>query len=396
MHRNGLDRWLTALGVVLVVLVGGGGASAFAQDADAVERARALFWEGNHDYAEERYEAAIQHFEAAYVLSSNARLLEYIGRCYANLGQVRDAIAAYERFSETSVEARTEAMPVIAGLRGDLTRLVLGQAMDRVGNGLAASRGEQPPPRDRMRRALGTQMRDVPVLIRSTPMGADVFIDGNEFGAFGQTPLETRLFTGQHIIEVRADYYAPSTQIVSVSVPRVGEAVPTYTFELERLDVPVSVTVEPLTANVTFIGSNGVSRRLGLGGFEGTLPAGPGAFIVQQGGRDRTIDVVLVPVEEGVAAFELFLEDPAQSTRQAIRVGTLAVESALLFGDIYIDGAWVGSAPGRFERDVTPGAHRVEVRRDGYVPFDREVNVTADRETLIVVDTLERARRGRR
>jgi hypothetical protein len=367
---------------------------AAAQDADAVERARALFWEGNHDYAEERYDAAIVHFEAAYALSSNARLLDYIGRCYANLGQLRDAIEAYERFAATSVEAQTEALPILVGLRADLTRLVMGQAMDRVGNGLAASRGEQPPPRDRMRRALGTQMRDVPVLIRSTPPGADVFIDGTEFGAFGQTPLETRLFTGQHVIEVRSTFYAPSTQVVSVAVPRRGEAVPTYSFELERLQVPVSVSVEPLTANVTYIGEDGVSMRLGLGGFEGELPAGPGSFIVQQGGRDRTIEVVLVPLEDEVARFELFLEDPAVNTRQEIRVGTLAVESELLFGDIYIDGARVGSAPGRVERDVTPGPHRIEVRRDGYVPFIREVNVSADRETVVVVNTLERAGGG--
>lgn len=393
LDRLGLAVWLFAV-VAVAAAVAVPAGPAMAQSDGGVDPARELFWEGNHDYAEGRYEQAIAHFRDAWELSGNERLLDYIGRCYANLGDLPAAIEAYEEFAAASDEARTEAQPILENLRRDLVGLVVGQGMNRVEDAVASARGEQPPPRDRMRRELGTRMRDVPVLVRSTPRGADVFIDGAEFGSFGVTPLETRLFTGQHVIEVRREFYEPQSRVVSVAVPRSGESVPTFTFELERQEVEVAVSVEPVTANVTYVGEDGVTRRLGLGGFDGTLPAGPGRFIVQQGGRDRRIDVVLVPGEDGVAELELFLEDPSLGERQDVRVGTLVVETELLFGEVLVDGAAIGEAPGRFERDLTPGSHRLEVRREGYIPHVQLVNIEADRDTVVVVNQLQQASRG--
>lgn len=370
-----------------------------AQDSDPrIEEARALFWEGNHDYVNERYEEAIEHFVDAYALSNNERLLDYIGRCYANLGDLRQAIDYYEQFAATSTEAEIEARPTLDALRDERLRLVVGHTVSTVEDAVSEALGEQPPPRDQRRRELGTRMRDVPIVVESVPIGAEVFIDDLELGSFGTTPLETRLFTGQHLIEVRAENYAAEQRIVSVAIPRAGQPIPTFRFELERLEVPVEVSVEPITANVVYTGADGSQRRLARGGFEGTLPAGPATFLLQQGGRDRRVEVTIAAPEDGGAQqIELTLDDPSETRRPLIQIGTLTITSTLTDCDVIIDGASVGRCPGSFSRDLTPGPHAVEVRRDGYVSFEQEVDVSADAETVIVVNVLERAgRRGRR
>ncbi|MFT4702780.1 MAG: hypothetical protein ACI81R_000467 [Bradymonadia bacterium] len=369
--------------------------TSFAQGGDGVDAARDAFWEGNHDYANERFEEAIEHFEHAYALSDNARLLDYIGRCYANLGDLTAAIDWYERFGETSVDARTEAIPIIENLETERLRLVVQHTMTRVEDAATRALGEQPAPRDQRRRSLGTNMRDVVVMITSAPRGAHVSIDGMPFGDDALTPFDTPLFVGQRLIEVSREFYAPQARVVSVTPPGSGESIPSFVFELERLEVEVSATVSPVTASMTFVGEDGVMRQLGLGGFSGTLPAGPGTFILQQGGRDRRIEVVLRPADEGTPVeLELHLEDPALSTQQMVRIGTLTVRSEELFGDVYIDGGYVGGSPGSFSEQVTPGEHTVELRREGYATGVQSVEITADAETVIVTRPLTQLRRG--
>ena len=389
---------LRSLVVVALALAVVAPSVAEAQSEAALEEARAIFWEGNRDYAAERYEEAIEHFMDSYALSNNARLLEYVGQCYANLGDLRRAIEYFEQFAATSNEAEIEARPTLDGLRNERLRMVVGHTMSELEDAVSEARGEQPRPRDQRRRELGTRMRDVPVRIESTPMGAEVYIDDLEMGAFGTTPLDVRLFTGNHLIEVRAENHVTEQRIVSVALPRVGEALPTYRFEMERLEVPVEVSVEPITANVIYTGANGEQRRLARGGFEGTLPAGDATFLIQQGGQDRRVEVAIAQPEEGGSqVIELTLDDPSETPRIRIEIGTLTVTSTLTDCDVVVNGASIGRCPGSFSQDLTPGLHRVEVRRDGYVSFEQQVEVSADTETMIVVNVLERAgRRGRR
>jgi tetratricopeptide (TPR) repeat protein len=161
---------------------------------EALARAREAFGDGNGAYLEGRYRDAVRHFERANNIVPNPRLLEYMARCYTNLGDYAQAITSYEAFADTSDEAAAEVAEILVGLRHDAMVNAIYKASDSVDDALAAANGETPPPRDLRRQELGTQMRDVAVQIRTTPRGADVFIDAIELGAVGQTPLETPLF----------------------------------------------------------------------------------------------------------------------------------------------------------------------------------------------------------
>lgn len=377
-----------ALGLTLVVAAAG-----HAQDVDA---ARESFWLGNDAYLAEDYPAAARHFREAYEQAPNARVQEYLGRTYVAMGQYALALAAFEQAAADDPEVADEIADTIAGLRADMVVRAIAGGVAAVDTAVGRARGEQPRPRSVLSMELGTTMTDVPVQILSSPRGAEVFIDGTEFGAFGTTPLEVPLFTGPHLIEVRKPHYEPASRVVNVTVPRRGESIPSVSFELVRSTVEATVTVVPSLARVTFVADGGERIDLGTGGYEGPLPAGPGAFIVQHAGRDRRVDAVVEPGNDG-AVFEIALSLEASSGARplAIRIGTLRVVTQVHGGEVAVDGRSIGTGVGDFTADLTPGPHTLRVTLDGHEPFEQTVEIEADRTATVYVNALERARRRR-
>lgn len=368
-----------------------------ARGQDAVDEAREAFWVGNDAYVEGDYPTALEQFQLAYELAPNAALLEYIGRTYVGMGRYPEAIASFERFAEEDPEAGSEIAELVEALREDMLDAAFAAARDGVGRALAVARGEQPTSQADSRAQLGTRMTNVPVQVVSTPRAAEVFIDGTEYGAFGVTPLETRLFTGPHLIEVRKPYYEPASQVVNVSVPRRGESIAVVRFTLERQQVATEVSVRPLTARISHVSEDGERTDLGTGAWTGTLPAGPGTFIIQNAGRDRRVERVLEPSDDGaVVEVALSLDEDASGPSIAISVGTLVVVSQVDEGRVLVDGRSIGEGIGEFEAMLTPGPHRLEVTKDGHEPFEQTVEIQADGTATVYVNALERAGRRRR
>lgn len=387
--------WLVCLGGVVVLCASAAHGQTDEPSDDAIAEAREAFREGNHDYVEGRYVEAIRHFEDANAIAPNPRLIEYIGRCHANLGNYPAAIDAYETFAATSADAAAEVEDTLEGLRADARSRAAFEATSAVAESVARARGEQPPPRDIRRQELGALMQDVTVIIRSEPIGADVYLDAIELGVVGTTPLETPLFVGRHLIEIRHPWYEPETRIVHVAPPRRGESVPVFAFALDRRQLPVEVTVDPMSARVSWVGDDGAPRPLGTGAWAGTLPAGQGAFVVQHASGSRTFEATLEPgADDAPLRFELALVDRVDGP--VIALGTLVVVVDEPGADVVVDGRVVGTSPGEIDIDVTAGVHTVTVQRDGYAPWEREIDVSADGETRVFVAPLERDRGRRR
>ncbi|MCB9506114.1 MAG: PEGA domain-containing protein [Myxococcales bacterium] len=383
-----MRTWLTHSALILALTVG---ASALADDLDA---ARSEFWAGNEAYASEDYRTALEHFELANELSPNPRLLEYMARCQMALGDLPAALARLREYAATEPEGLDDVLATIADVEREMIARAVDDAREEVDIAVARAMGEQPQPINRLRQRLGTSMRDVPVQVLSEPRGADVFIDGVEFGAFGITPLTTPLFTGPHLIEVRKDYYEPEQRVINVTVPGPGESIPVLRFNLRRMEIPVELQVVPMTANVTFVSDTGERRPLGSGGYEGTLPAGPCTFVVQNAGRDRRVEeVLMLPEDEEVLQLTVHLDNQVVRSTVAVEIGTLRVVTQLVDGTVWVDGRQIATTPGTAEADLATGSHTVEVRRDGYTPFVQTVDITGDRETVLYVNSLERGRR---
>ncbi len=361
----------------------------FAQSPDELASAQEEFALGNAAFGEREWRSAIVHFQAANDLAPHPRLLEYMGRCYAHMNDFANAIAHYELFAATSPEAAAEIADVLAATRQTAMEFTFFEAIGAIADAHARASGEMPEPRTTMRSAFDSLLRDVVVQVRSEPSGAQVFLNDITLGPIGVTPLQTNMFVGTTWIEVRLPNHEPAGQLVNITAS--GASIPVFEFELQPIEVPVDVTVTPLTSSATWIGDRGETRSLGAGAWEGTLPAGPATFLLQQGGRDRRIEVDIQPNEDGsTVSLGLSFSDNVASAN-AFALATLIVVSQATDGEVFVDGRSVGRAPGEFVVDVTPGTHSVELRRERHCTWRQNVELADDDETrLYTPNSLER------
>ncbi len=367
-------------------------AAAHAQTGD-LNVAREEFALGNAAYGEGEYESAIRHFRLANREVPNARLIEYIGRCYVNLGRLADALESYTEYASTSEEAAVEVADVIRDLRAAVTENGVIEARQEVAEALSRSMGEQPRPRNVMRTQFDSVIRDVRVQVRTNPRGAQVFVDSVDLGPIGQTPLETTMFAGPAYVEVRMANYENQGRLVNITPVGRDESIPVIEFDLVPLTVEAVVTVSPATASAVYVARDGSTQQLGIGGWSGRLPAGPASFLLQQAGRARTIALDVQPTDDGEPlAIELAFED-APAPAATFSIGTLIVVSTAAGADVQVDGRTIGRAPGEFRVELTPGAHTLTLSADRRCTWSQNVQIDADAEARVYTPPeLERGR----
>jgi hypothetical protein len=348
------------------------------------ETARVAYLAGREAFNAGNFEEAVRQYLRADSIVPKPLLQFYIAQAQAALSQWVEARESLRKFAATSAEAAAQAAPLASELDEAIAVDTVRLAREGVEDAIVKANGSTPPPRSAQRYALGTNVRDVPVQIASNPPGAAIFIDDLELGSIGNTPLQTRLFVGPHLIAIELPNKKPARRVVQITVPQAGEEIPRISFDLEQLMVTVAVTSEPASATVWYIGADGARRRLGMGHFKGELPAGNCTFILQQGGRDRRVPFVIAPVADGSETpIRLSLNETEAARGGPVRVGHLRVVMDGLRGDLFVDGAKVGSAPAETVVDLPPGPHKLELRREGHMTWIQSIKVSADAETVV-------------
>ncbi len=116
-------------------------------------------------------------------------------------------------------------------------------------------------------------------------------------------------------------------------------------------------------------------------------------------GKDYSAGPYRIRVEkEGYEAWEKQITVEAGRTSKVLadlavlRVGELEVKSEPSGAKIYLDGKAAGDTPSVLSK-VSPGRHRVQVSKDGYVPFEGTVEIRA-RERARIEASLKRATGG--
>jgi tetratricopeptide (TPR) repeat protein len=351
---------------------------------DQKELARAAYAAGRQAFSARQFEEAVRQYKRADSILPKPLLHFYIAQAQAGLEQWVEARESLRKFAATSEEAASQASALAAELELAIAADSVRRARERVEDAIVKANGSTPPPRSAQRYALGTNVRDVPVQIASNPPGAAVFIDDVELGSIGNTPLDTRLFVGPHLIAIELPNKKPVRRVVQITVPQAGEEIPRISFDLEPLMVTVAVTSEPASATVWYFAADGARRRLGMGQFKGELPAGNCTFLLQQGGRDRRIPFVIAPVADGSETpIRLSLNETEAARGAPVRVGQLRVVMDGLRGDLFVDGAKVGSAPTEIVVDLPPGPHKIELRRPGHLTWIQTIKVGPDAETVL-------------
>lgn len=116
--------------------------------------------------------------------------------------------------------------------------------------------------------------------------------------------------------------------------------------------------------------------------------------------RDRMDPPDRDQVEARIAALEERIEAARQARLRRPTTGTLRVRSNVPGAAVRVDSERLGETPVPAPIDLPPGSHRVDLEREGYIPFRSEVQIAAGVPTAAYADlapaTRYRAIRGRR
>lgn len=189
------------------------------------------------------------------------------------------------------------------------------------------------------------------VTIGSVPQGANVRLDGNPVG---RTPLILKLFPGTYEMQISADRFKTRHTRLSVQADRrqvLNE------IRLEPADGTFSLRTNPAGANVTvggeFIGKTPLKMslspdtlhvvRISKAGYENVVRR-----VTVASSRLEELNVDLVPIE-GVVYLEV---DPADA-------------------ELIVNGESWGRV--RRELRLTSVEHRLEIRKEGFQPFETKI-----------------------
>lgn len=179
--------------------------------------------------------------------------------------------------------------------------------------------------------------------IQVTPRQTEVYVDGyraglvDDFDGFAQ---RLRLPPGEHVIELYLDGHRPITENIMF---QPGE---TYRLRYDMMPLPPGEAAPPRPLPRT------------------TAPS-PAPVMYDAFGRP----VPMVPAAPAVQG-----------------AGVLAIRVQPADATVIVDGEqWQGSGTERLELQVTAGSHRIEVRKDGYVPFSTTIQTTPGQTTPVNV-----------
>lgn len=182
------------------------------------------------------------------------------------------------------------------------------------------------------------------LLVRSTPAGARVFVDGHEYG---KTPIAVReLLRGPHRVRVVHDGFSTEERRVVLSQSRPAQS----------MIVPLTRTRATAT-----LGSTPTTALTGAASTTSPTASAPAAGA-------------------GSSA--------ALSATAGRFTGALTVESRPSAAKVYLDGALMGTTPLQLP-DISAGEHAVRLEHDGYRLWTSSVRVVAA-ETNRVTASLEK------
>lgn len=206
--------------------------------------------------------------------------------------------------------------------------------------------------------------------------GADVLIDGE---VVGQVPLQLAQMQGNYVLTVRQSGYKAWQQDLSLT-PGAEESIDVP--PLEAADGLVFIRSEPAGANVTVN-----DEFMGQTPLEVTLPPG----------EDYRIRLFRT-------GYDVAERDITTSSGQSrdITVNLRAITSPVRLvaqpddAEIYVDGQYRGRVDEQENQqiDLMAAAQRIEIRREGYVPYESEfvARPGIDQEIRVTLVTEEAAR----
>ena len=292
--------------------------------ADSVaDEADFRFHRGVSLYARGHTEEALSEFLASNRLVRNRNVIQNVARCFERLRMYNEA---WRWYSELLAE------PLPGGERRDLAA-----ALERLQPSLALLR------------------------VFSDPPGATVYVDREDLGARGQTPVTLALPPGAATAIVEAPGHKPADARVQLRIGKIS----LLQLTLPRIQGDIEVEGSPRSFELRMDGPDAPVQLAASG--RARVPAGRHVLYVSAPGHAAQQLAVEVPAEASTRVSFKLLALPSPS-------GTLIVRANVDGALIRVDGKEMGFTPGVID-NLPAGSHQIEVLADGREPAAERLEV---------------------
>jgi hypothetical protein len=210
--------------------------------------------------------------------------------------------------------------------------------------------------------------------ISSEPSSAQVFVDGD---FYDRTPLRVKLLAGNHDIKVKERGYAPYVETIRIW-PDTATVRNVRLIREQASFGTLQVSSNPTGAAVKIDGMDYGPTPLVV-----DLPTGRYKLEVRQKGYEPVFTEAFVLERETT----LKIANLKKIIRSA--PGRLNVTTRPAGAWVFVDGGYIGAAP--LTVPLPAGAHRVQIRKPGFLVLEKQMRIRAGRERNVNVDLVPAA-----
>ena len=381
--------------VCATVCLFAGARLASAQSADALKKAQASFDNAQLDYLQGNFDKAAAEFQEAYAARQFPQFLYNVGASYHMKGKKDSDQASYEKAVEyykkylaedPSAMDKPKVEKAIGVLEVEIKRLKDAKAAlaanppnPGVGSGSDAGSGAgsgsaAPTPAIVVAPSKEvSELGDVKVrgliVVESEPQNATIYLDDRKKGPFATTPWSGSL-EGEHkiIIEKRGYQVSESTISADPSKLFVLRAVMSQSTYLGWVEVTSNIP------NSDIFIDDKAQGAIGRSPLQQNIKPGKHTFWISAEGYDEYKQEVEVIAGETLSVKAVLKGAPVGK----LNVLGIGIEDA----SIIVDGK-VLCERGPCLKGIVQGDHTVTVKRPGYKPYTRRINIQAKTETSI-------------
>jgi hypothetical protein len=342
---------------------------AAAQD-EVLETAKQHFDAGQNLYLQGKYIKAADEFMAAYKAKPFPAFLFNAAVCYEKNRDFGRALELYDRFLEEAPHSPDRKLVVkrIEGIRQHLSPALPPSTQP-------ATQPTKKPPQ-----AKPKTTPDLPpvktkglVVIESEPSGAAIYLEDKKNGIFTRTPYTGTLSPGKHTVIVELKGYKTGRKNFTARPDRMAYLFFGLSREHTRGWIEVKANVPGADVYVDRKDIGAVGRTP----YSGWLKPGEHTIIVEREGYKPITKEVSVKAGE--------VHDISATLRQ-VEHGWLKVTGRTTRGSrVLVDGNPVGCESYPCRTELAAGTYEVEVERDGYKSYTKEVTITQASETRLAV-----------
>lgn len=186
--------------------------------------------------------------------------------------------------------------------------------------------------------------------------GAVVYVDNKQIGT---VPLEERLVSGVHNVSIVKQMYNTLTASVTITDGQTYVLNPSLNANFAELTLQVPGNAQ-IWVDGNFVGTGKYMGRFELGGHS-----------IECRKEGHTSSYRTINVTPSMSLDIINLDAPAPI------YGSMSVESNPMGAEIYVDGEFKGKTP-TILNNIIVGNRKVEVRLNGYIPWEKTVNIKKD------------------